>query len=204
MLYYIIIIFLLIPLSILVPIKKIGKKNLKELKGKHYIISCNHMSNWDPVMMDIKFNRKHRFLAKKELFKNKFFGACMKSFGAIPVDRSKPDPSSIKEVFRHLNKGHHVCIFPQGTRAKTTRVEGGSAKEGVAMFSIRTNTPVVPMMYTRKLKMFRRAKLLIGKPLYPDEERKKDKDYVTEFANLIVESMNNLLEGVKLNEDERL
>ena len=204
MLYYIIIIFLLLPLSILVPIKKVGKKNLKELKGKHYIISCNHMSNWDPVMMDIKFNRKYRFLAKKELFKNKFFGACMKSFGAIPVDRSKPDPSSIKEVFRHLNKGHHVCIFPQGTRAKTTRVEGRSAKEGVAMFSIRTNTPVVPMMYTRKLKMFRRAKLLIGKPLYPDEERKKDKTYVTEFANLIVESMNNLLEGVKLNEDERL
>ena len=98
MLYYIVIAIILLPLSILLPIKKVGKKNLKELKGKHYIISCNHMSNWDPVMMDVKFNRKHRFLAKKELFKNKFAGACLKSFGAIPVDRSKPDPSSIKEV----------------------------------------------------------------------------------------------------------
>lgn len=203
MLYYIIIIFLLIPLSILVPIKKVGKKNLKELKGKHYIVSCNHMSNWDPVMMDIKFNRKHRFLAKKELFKNKFAGACLKSFGAIPVDRSKPDPTSIKEVFRQLNKGRHVCIFPQGTRAKQPKIEEGSAKEGVAMFSIRTGTPVVPMMFTKKIKMFRRSKLLIGKPMYPNEERRKDKDYVAEFANEIVASMNALLEGELTNENER-
>jgi len=195
MFFYICLTILFLPLSILVPIKRIGKKNLKELKGKHYIISCNHMSNWDPAMMDVKFFRKHRFLAKKELFKNKLFGTMMKSFGAIPVDRSKPDPSSIKEVFRHLNKKHHVCIFPQGTRAKTPKVEDGSAKEGVAMFAIRTGTPVVPMMYTKKLKLFRRSRLLIGKPLYPDEERKKDKDYVGEFANLIVESMNALLEG---------
>ena len=204
MLFYILLYLLLIPLSILVPIKKIGKRNLKELKGKHYIVSCNHMSNWDPAMMDIKFVRKHRFLAKKELFKNKLFGSIMKSFGAIPVDRSKPDPSSIKEVFRQLNKKHHVCIFPQGTRTKSPNIEDGSAKEGVAMFAIRTNTPVVPMMYTKKLRIFRRSKLLIGKPLYPDEERKKDKDYVAEFANLIVESMNALLEGVNKNEDERL
>lgn len=195
MLYYIVIAIIILPLSLLVPIKKIGKKNLKELKGKHYIISCNHMSNWDPVMIDVKFNRKHRFLAKKELFKNKFAGACLKSFGAIPVDRSKPDPSSIKEILRHLNKKHHVCIFPQGTRAKTPKIEDGSAKEGVAMFSIRTGTPVVPMMFTKKLKIFRRSKLLIGKPLYPDETRKKDKEYLSEFANLIVESMNKLLEG---------
>ena len=195
MLYYIVIAIIILPLSILIPIKKVGKKNLKELKGKHYIISCNHMSNWDPVMMDVKFNRKHRFLAKKELFKKKFSASCLKSFGAIPVDRSKPDPSSIKEVLRYLNKGHHVCIFPQGTRAKQPKIEDGSAKEGVAMFAIRTNTPVVPMMFTKKIKMFRRSKLLIGKPLYPDETRKKDKEYLSEFANQIVESMNKLLEG---------
>lgn len=195
MLYYIIIAIILLPLTILVPVKKVGKKNLKQLKGKHYIISCNHMSNWDPVMLDVRFNRKHRFLAKKELFENKFLSGCMKSFGAIPVDRTKPDPSSIKEVLRHLNKKHHVCIFPQGTRAKNPQIEEGGAKEGVAMFSIRTGTPVVPMMFTRKIKMFRRTKLLIGEPIYPDETRKKDKEYLTEFANLIVEKMNNLLEG---------
>lgn len=197
MLFYIAIIVLFIPLTLLLPIKKVGKKNLKELKGKNYIISCNHMSNWDPVMMDITFAKKHRFLSKKELFKNKFNAACMRSLGAVPVDRNSADPAAIKEIFRLLKKNKRVCIFPQGTRVKTPKIEDGSAKEGVALFSIRTNTPVVPMMYNKKLKPFRRTKLIIGKPIYPDETRKKDKEYLTEFANLIVEKMNNLLEGEK-------
>ena len=186
---------LFLPLAIFVPIKKVGKKNMKELKGRNYIISCNHMSNWDAVMMDITFRKKYIYLAKKELFKKKFTGACMRSLGAVPVDRKQADPSAIKEIFRLLNKGKNVAIFPQGTRAKTARIEEGSAKEGVAMFSIRTNTPVVPMMYTRKIKAFRRTKLIIGKPIYPDETRKKDKEYMAEYANLIVEKMNELLEG---------
>ena len=88
-----------------------------------------------------------------------------------------------------------MLFFPQGTRAKTPYIEGDSAKEGVAMFAIRTNTPVVPMMYNKKIKPFRRVKLYIGEPIYPDESRKKDKEYISEFANLIVEKMNKLLEG---------
>lgn len=197
MLFYIILTILLIPLTILFPIKKIGKKNLKKVKGTNYIISCNHMSNFDPVMMDITFIRKFRFLAKKELFKNKLFGPCLKSFGAVPVDRGNADTKAIKEIFRLLNKKKNVCIFPQGTRCKQPKIEDGSAKEGVAMFAIRTNTPVVPMMYDRKIKCLRCTKLYIGEPIYPDETRKKDKDYVGEFANLIVERMNKLLEGDK-------
>ena len=95
----------------------------------------------------------------------------------------------------NIGKGKKIAIFPQGTRAKTVKIEEGSAKEGVAMFSIRTGTPVVPMMYNRKIKAFRRTKLLIGEPIYPDETRKKDKEYVSEYANLIIEKMNGLLEG---------
>ena len=43
-----------------------------------------------------------------------------------------------------------MLIFPQGTRAKTVKIEGDNAKEGVAMFSMRTDTPVVPMMFVKK------------------------------------------------------
>ena len=197
MFFWICFIIIFLPCVILFPIKKIGKKNLKQLKGQNYIVSCNHMSNLDAVMMDITFGKKYRFLGKKELFKKKFSAACLKSFGAVPVDREHADPAAIKEIFRLLNNNKNVCIFPQGTRCKTPMVEDGSAKEGVAMFSIRTGTPVVPMMYSRKIKAFRMTKLYIGEPIYPDLERKKDKEYVSEFANLIVEKMNALLEGDK-------
>ena len=134
-------------------------------------------------------------MAKKELFNSKFSNFFMRSLGGVPVDRSQADPKAIKEIFRLINNNKKIAIFPQGTRAKTVKIEDGSAKEGVALFSIRTNTPVIPMMYNKKIKAFRRTKLLIGEPIFPDETRKKDKEYVSEFANLIVEKMNALLEG---------
>ena len=197
MIFWICFTIVFLPLVIFFPIKKVGKKNLKVLKGKNYIVSCNHMSNLDAVMMDITFKKKFRYLAKKELFKKKVSGFFLKAFGGIPVDRSQADTKAIKETLRILNNKKKLCIFPQGTRCKTPRIEDGSAKEGVAMFAIRTNTPVVPMMYDRKIKMFRRTRLLIGEPIFPDETRKKDKDYLSEFANLIITRMNQLLEGDK-------
>ena len=193
MLFYICLALVFIPLTLIFPIKVIGKKNIKNLKGKSFILSCNHTSNMDAVMLDVKFLKKFRYLAKKELFENKFFGAFMRALGGVGVDRKQADPKAIKEIFRLIGKNKKIAIFPQGTRAKTVHIEDGSAKEGVAMFAIRTNTPVIPMMYDKKIKAFRRTKLYIGAPIYPDETRKKDKEYVAEFANLIVSKMNELI-----------
>lgn len=186
-----------LPCIIFFPIKKIGKKHYKELRKKkqNYIIACNHMSNWDPIILDIVFAKKHRILAKKELFSNKFTSKFMESVGAIKVDRNNVDATSIKKVLSAINKKKNILIFPQGTRAKTVKVDEGSAKEGVAMFSIRTGTPVIPMMFNKKIKGFHKTKLFIGEPLYPDMERKKDKEYLTEFSNLIIEKMNSLIDN---------
>ena len=128
----------------------------------------------------------------------------MRQLGGVAVDRRQADPKAIKEIFRLIGKNKKIAIFPQGTRAKTVHIEDGSAKEGVAMFAIRTNTPVLPMMYDRKLKPFRRAKLIIGAPIYPDETRKKDKEYLSEFANHIIAEMNALLPHNENKETKQL
>ncbi len=197
MMYYIIITLIIIPCAIMIPIKKVGKQYLKELKNKkqNYIVACNHMSNWDAIMLDVTFNKKHYYLAKKELFGSKFKSWFMRSIGAVPVDRTRADTRAVKEIFTLIKKKKTICIFPQGTRAKTVKVEGETAKDGVAMFSLRTDTPVVPMMFARKNKIFSRNRLLIGEPIYPDVEKKKDKDYMTEYANLIISKMNELIDG---------
>ena len=197
MLFYIAIIILMIPCSLLFPIKKVGKQHYKKLRKskQNYIIACNHMSNMDPVMLEITLNKKHRILAKKELYKNKFCSACLNSLGAIKVDRQAADTYAVKQILSALNKKQSVLIFPQGTRAKTVEVKGETAKDGVALFAIRTGTPVIPMMFDRKLKIFHRTILYIGEPIYPDVERKKDKEYLEEFSNLIISKMNELVEG---------
>lgn len=184
-----------LPLYLLFPMRVKGRKNLKMLKGQNYIISCNHMSNMDPFMLDISFKRKIRYLAKVELFKNKFISALLKNFGGIPVDRQANDTRAIREVLKVLAKKKRFCIFPQGKRMPTPNIDSNTFKDGVAMFSIRTNTPVVPMMFDRKIRIFHRTKLLIGEPLFPDETRRKDKEYQSEFADKITESMAKLLEG---------
>ncbi len=194
MFFWLCFIILAIPLAIIFPVKIVGKKHLKVLKRQNYIISCNHMSNMDSLLLDVKMRKKYRFLGKKELFKNKFTSACLRALGVISVDREHADTRAVKEIFKLIDKKKNICIFPQGTRAKSPVVEGETAKEGVAMFSIRTNTPVVPMMYNRKLRAFHRTKLIIGEPIYPVAERKRDKEYLKEFANLIVTKMNELLE----------
>ena len=204
MIFWICFWIIFLPMILLFPIKKVGKRNLKELKGKNYILACNHMSNADAVRLDIAFFKKYRYLAKKELFQKKFTNFFMRALGAVPVDRRQADPRAIKEIFRLIGKNKKIAIFPQGTRAKTVHIEEGSAKEGVAMFAIRTNTPVVPMMYDRKLKPFRRARLIIGKPIYPDETRKKNKEYLSEFANEIIAEMNALLPQIEQKEQKLL
>ena len=50
-------------------------------------------------MLDVKFMKKFRYLAKKELFQKKFSGACMRQFGGVAVDRQNADPKAIKEIF---------------------------------------------------------------------------------------------------------
>lgn len=195
MVFFICFILAFLPLWLIFPVKKIGKKNLKELKGKNYILACNHMSNMDSVMLDITFKKKFRYLAKKELFTSKFKSWFLNQFGAVSVDRQKADTRAIKQIFKLIDKNKKICIFPQGHREKSPIIQEGSAKEGVAMFSIRTNTPVIPIMYDKKIKAFHRTKLYIGKPIYPDISRKKDKEYLDEFSNLIIENMNNLLKG---------
>lgn len=196
MIFVIAVIILFIPCRLLFPIKKIGVKNYKEIKNKkqNYILACNHQSNMDAVMLELHFVKKHRILGKKELFKNKLFGKLLKTLGVISVDRQANDTAAVKQILSALNKKQSVLIFPQGTRAKTPIIEGETAKEGMAMFSIRTGTPVIPMMFDRKLRAFHRTKLYIGEPIYPDVSRKKDKEYLDEFANLIITKMNELIE----------
>ena len=102
MLLWIARILLWIPLSILHPTFIKGKKNLP--KGK-VILSCNHYSNWDIALYILNMPEKIKILAKKELFKNKIFGAILRNFGGIEIDREANDINAIKQCFKSLKDG---------------------------------------------------------------------------------------------------
>lgn len=182
-----------IPISILFPTKVVNKKNFPKGKKNNVIVCCNHMSNLDAPLLDLRLKKKIFYLCKKELFKNKFSGFFMKKFGCISIDRSKADLGAIKKTFKALNDGKTLGVFPQGTREQEGDIDADTVKNGVSMFSLRTGTPVLPMVILKKPKMFRKNYIIVGEPLAPDMSRSKDKEYAEEFTKIIVDKMNELL-----------
>ena len=151
-----------LPLAIFYPTKIVGRKNL--VKGKA-ILTANHTSAMDCVLLLANTHSKKYLLAKKELFKNKFAGAILKSYGGIPIDRGNLDVHAIKTSLKVLSKNKKLIIFPEGTRNKSGNIKQmGEVKQGAAMLAIKSKTPIIPVWISRKPKMFRLTKIVIGKP----------------------------------------
>ncbi len=161
MLFVFLYILLYLPIKLFYPTKIIGKKNLPKDKG--YILTCNHFSNLDPILLDIYLCKKIRYLAKKELFKKKFSAHCLKKLGAFPVDRQNADMSAYKFAIKTLKDKHTLGIFPEGTR-NINEGEMLELKNGAIVFASKGDAVIVPMMLYRKPKFMRRNYLVIGEP----------------------------------------
>lgn len=144
------------------PYKIYGKENVPEGGA---VMICNHYSALDCAWVANVYNKDIYFLAKKELFKNKFFGWLIKTIGAIPIDRENNDVKSMLTVIRLLKEDHKIAIFPEGTRNKNPdEVELQSVKGGSALFAVKAKKPIVPIMILKKPRMFKRTYMIVGKP----------------------------------------
>ncbi len=172
-----------------------GAENVPEKGG--VIIAPNHRSNYDPPLVGSCIaSRPVFFLAKKELFANKFISWILKTVHAIPVDTENPGVKTMRIFVELLRKGKAVIIFPEGSRSKTN--EFLSARPGVGYMSIKTNAPVVPVLITgtheSMLNHFLRKTpftLKFGRPIYPDYKRPDSKNAM-EFAEKVMEKIKGL------------
>ncbi|MBQ4557967.1 MAG: 1-acyl-sn-glycerol-3-phosphate acyltransferase [Clostridia bacterium] len=157
---FILLIIFYIPLIIIYPTIIVGRKNLRR-KGR-LILCCNHRSGADPVIMWSRiFRRRFKYMAKAEIFKNKFGGYIFSCIGAYPVNRGQTDLRAIKQTLGYLKQERAICIFPEGTRLHGDEL--AELKSGVIIFALKANAPLVPSVYKKKLRPFRFNKLTIGK-----------------------------------------
>lgn len=144
-----------------------GRENIPDNKGG-IIIASNHASNSDPPFIGIIFKSKFTFMAKEELFKNRFFGWLIRRLGAFPVKRGAKDFAAIDKAIGSIAEGRTFIIFPEGTRSKTGEL--GRPKSGVSLIAVRACAPVIPVFVKYGRKRFRqRAYMSIGKTI-PKEE----------------------------------
>jgi cytidylate kinase len=135
------------------------------------IVACNHVSFWDPPIVGSAILRETRFLAKKQLFRNWFFGWLISAYNAVPIDRDRIDREGLKMAQNLLRSGRLLLIFPEGTRQKSGLL--GKPLPGMGALAIGAGVPVVPAFVsgTRSFwkNFFRRGRLCVcfGEPVDP-------------------------------------
>lgn len=170
---------------ILWPTRVINLENFDKIEGG--LVICNHYSKVDALIPTAyMFKDELHVLAKYELFKVPIAGCFLKLMGGIPVHRGEADIEAVKAVLQVLKDNKKLLIFPEGTRNKSGSKELGEFKEGTARFSIKTKKPLLPMIYYRMPRIFRKNYLYIGEPISLDayysartaEEYKQATDFV--------------------------
>ena len=147
--------------SLLYPMKVYGKENIPE--GGAVLVS-NHFRAIDCGFIARICDKDIKYLAKKEIFKNKLISKIVKSYGGIPIDRDNPDMKSLLEAIKEIKKGNKLCIFPEGKRNVSGTSDLQDVKGGSVIFSVKAKCPIVPIMMLKKAKIFRKTRIIIGKP----------------------------------------
>lgn len=139
-------------------VKVEGRENIPE-KGP-VLLFANHPSAMDMFLIAVFLKRRIHYMAKIELFKNPILAFLLKSLGAFPVSRGKGDVGSVKTVFKLLESGKIVGVFPEGTR--TPKKDPKKRKAGAAMLALHSKVPVLPVGVVWNKKIFSEVKLVFG------------------------------------------
>ena len=146
----------------LLPYKKYG--HIERFNDRSYIIVGNHRSVLDVIPAALATDKPVHYMAKKELFEKGIAKWFTKKCECIPVNRDGNDVRAIMQAMKYLKEGSVVCIFPEGTRNKTEDLFL-PFKSGATALSIKTKTPIIPMLQLKKIKLFRKSHIYYGEPL---------------------------------------
>lgn len=142
-------------------VKVYGEENIPMMEK--LIVCANHSNNLDPVIIGIIFPREISFMAKKELFENKFLKFVLSRMGAFPVDRNESDIKAIKNALRVLKEDGVLGIFPEGTRVEGFNPD--NVKSGTALISIKSKSRILPIYLEGNYKIFTTINVHIGEPI---------------------------------------
>ena len=154
---------------LLFPYKVIGRENIPSEPGR-YLLCCNHISLADPAYLMASYPEHIYFMAKAELFRHKLLGWVIGKLGALPDERATGGASANETAKTIVRDGKTMGIFPEGTRSKTGELL--RFKSGTALIAAQTGATVVPacvVTKNQKVKPFRRAYILYGEPLTPEQ-----------------------------------
>ncbi|MDR0532165.1 MAG: 1-acyl-sn-glycerol-3-phosphate acyltransferase [Oscillospiraceae bacterium] len=148
---------------ILFSVKVKGRENLP--KSSHgLILASNHLHSIDPAFFVAYSHRKWRFMAKTELFRNKFVAFILRNANGFPVNRDAIDRKALRFAVEVMQDGRcGLGIFPEGQRSPDGLPR--EAKAGIAMLARETKADILPcsLYHEGKLGFRTRVTVRFGK-----------------------------------------
>jgi 1-acyl-sn-glycerol-3-phosphate acyltransferase len=145
------------------------KVQSRKIKGSAIIIS-NHTSVYDYAVMLFTFPwRTLRYLMAEVLFETKPLARFLRAMGGVEVNRDGMDFSFLLKSEEILEKGGVIGSFPEGRLPKDDEERPLPFAPSTAYIALRSGAPMIPVYTNGSYFNRRRARVIIGKPIYAAE-----------------------------------
>lgn len=107
------------------------------------LLVANHQSFLDPPLVGVAARRELVYLARKTLFRHRFFAGLIRAYNAVPIDQEGIGKDGIRTILEQLQLGRAVLVFPEGERTP----DGAMLpfKPGIQLLIKKTQAPIVPV-----------------------------------------------------------
>lgn len=145
------------------PVIRKGRKNLK--KDQNYVVVINHNSFMDIPVSSPWIPGPNKTLAKIEMARIPIFGVIYKA-GSVLVDRNKNNSrrESFAQMQEVLNMGLNLCLYPEGTRNKTSEPLQ-PFYDGAFITAVKAQKPIAPAVIFNTGKILPHNKKFWSRPI---------------------------------------
>ncbi|MGN1147716.1 MAG: lysophospholipid acyltransferase family protein [Lachnospiraceae bacterium] len=172
----------------------LGEENIPKDTAVLYV--GNHRSFFDIVLTYVRVPRPTGYIAKKEMEKVPLLSIWMKNLHCLFLDRDniKEGLKTILAAIEKAKSGISICIFPEGTRNKTSDTFL-PFHEGSFKIAEKAGVPIIPMTIVNSAAVFedhfpkiKKTTVVIeyGKPIYINELSKEDKKAVGSIVKNVI------------------
>lgn len=149
-------------------------RGLEHLPPPPYLITPNHGSEIDAVVLSASLPFRPAYLAARELERFPLLFRLIRWFDPVLVRRGLADVGSVKACLARLQRGDVLVIFPEGRVVQEDDL--GPFHPGAAFVALRAGVPAVPVALRGVARMWplgarwpRPSRLLvrIGEPIAP-------------------------------------
>lgn len=173
------------------------------------IIVANHLSSTETLAMARLVTAHHRFphfLAKAEVFTWPIVGLVLRAARQIPVLRgSERARDSLASASRELDRGHVVCLYPEGRFSSAADLRPGPGKTGAARLALlHPRAPLIPVGTwgprpgVKHIWHRHTVRLVVGEPIDLGRWRgADDADTYREVTDLIMARITELAEQAR-------